>query len=260
MRKAIKQVRSILRPKKIGVCTAWGSPFVWTDPAYNMMNLEHPKGVEIRFFRSSGRDPGRRHMHGVEQAMEWGATHIAFLGPDQIHAEDILVKFTDHMAAGWAAVTGLVPVRGWVPGLSKPFQKIAWKWKEGIDRSQAKLSTEYLEAVSKFGPDYEEIAVVGSGALMFDVSCLEAMRQPWFLEAPASADGRRPSIMDTMFCFRLVTEGGAALLLDRTINIWHVDAFPIDDSYGDRFYDYPKKGQLTQDFGGYLQLSGSHSE
>ena len=244
--KVLEQVQSLLRPKKIGVCTSWGSPFVWMHGAYNMMNLEHPKGVGVRFFPGHGRDPARRHMWGVEKALEWGATHICFLGADQVHDEDILVKFAKHCEDGWAATAGMVPVRGWVPSLEKAFGKVAWKWKDDVNRSGAKLNMDFFEPVFSTGPEYEEIAITGSGALMFDVNCLHLLKKPWFIEAPPNDDASRMFIMDTMFVFRLVTQGHARILLDKTIFITHLEIFAIDETYGDRFYDYPKEQEEVQ--------------
>ena len=140
-------------------------------------------------------------------------------------------------------VTALVPTRGWVKvdGVNKPFQKLAWKWREGVNRKEAKFSTEYLELLNPADGDYQEAVVVGSGALIFDIALLGNLEKPWFREAKPDDDGYRPANMDTGFCWRLVTEAGGRMLADCTINVYHLDVFPIDESYGDRFADWPER-------------------
>lgn len=240
------------RPKKIAVCTAWGSPFSWTHGVYNMANLIRPDGVEVKYIPGFGRDPGRRHMWGVEQAFNWGASHICFLGTDQLHDLDILVKFCKHIVDGWPMVTALVPARSMVDvnGVKKPFQKLAWKWKPGVADNgnirDLKFSAENLEVLNWKDANYQECVVVGSGALMFDIGLLEMLERPWFREADADENGWKPATMDTTFCWRLVTEAGGRLLADCTIDVVHLDIFPIDESYADRFSDWAKKSVPTE--------------
>ncbi len=237
------QIRKLRRPRKIAVCTAWGSPFSWTHADYNMMNLTRPEGIGFKFIPGMGRDPGRRHMWGVEKALEWGASHICFLGADQMHDVDIFEKFVSHIEDGWAAVTALVPVRGWVPvnGVNKPFQKFAWAFKDS--NREAVFDQEHLKLVTPKDGPYIEICCIGSGAIIFDAALLGAMKKPWFREAQADENGRRPASMDTGFVWRLVTEAGARLLCDTTIQVSHLDVFPIDDTFGDRFADWPNNVQ-----------------
>lgn len=239
-----KLSKEIYRPKKIAVCTAWGSPFCWTHAAYNMANLTRPEGVEVIYLPGFGWCPARRHMDGVERAMEWGATHICFLGPDQMHPMDILVKFTKHIENGWPAVAARVPARGWVKGLEdKPFCKIAYKWKKEYEGNVKKPQMDHdcLELIKEEDGPLQEIVVIGSGALMFSVDLLKRMKKPWFIEF-IKDDGSfdRHVHMDTKFTWRLVNEAGGRILCDLTIDIIHLDVFPIDESFGERFKDWPK--------------------
>ena len=164
------------RPKKIAVCTGWSSPFMWTHNAFNTMNLIRPEGIDIRFLMGKGRDPARRHMWGVKRGLEWGATHICFLGADQLHPLDILLKFVKHIENGWPAVCATVPTRGFVPieGVDKPFVKLVWKWKKDKDGNIPKhnMTFDALELASPKDGDLQEVAVIGSGAMMFDVNLL----------------------------------------------------------------------------------------
>lgn len=213
---------------RLAVCTAWGSPFSWTHAAYNMMNLKRPEGVEVMFYPGWGWCPARRHMYGVELALEWGATHICFLGGDQVHELDILVKFWKHIQEKWKVVTALVPARGRLDKEHKPFQVSAWK----------KTGTGFKELDPEDGP-YQAITIIGSGALVFEASLLNKLRKPWFKERVIDDHGNREPTMDTRFVHRLHTEAKADILCDCTIKAKHLDVFGIDPSYGDRFPDWP---------------------
>ncbi len=242
----LEQLRSLRRPKKIAVCTAWGSPFTWTHAAYNMANLERPDGVEVRYIPGFGRDPGRRHQWGVDRALEWGASHICFLGADQMHDLDILKKFCTHIENGWSMVTALINARSLVDvkGVSKPFMKLGWKFKPGVRESgfkDVKFSVDFLDLIDPNEAPYQEAAVVGSGALIFDVDLIKSLEKPWFREAEPDENGWRPATMDTTFCWRMVTQAGGRLLADCTIGSVHLDIFPIDDTFPDRFADFPAK-------------------
>ena len=233
--------KQIYRPKKLAVCIPWGSPFIWMHPAFNFMNLNRPKGVEVKFINGMGRDPGERHLWGAKTAIEWGATHICFLGADQLHPMDILEKFCIHMENGWPACTALVPIRGrvLVDGINRPFQKCAWKWKDpDAPKKSNHLDTNDLSLINKQDGPYQEIVCIGSGALMFSVSLLKALQKPWFREGEPDESGFRSAKMDTTFSWRLCTEAKGRILADLTIDIKHLDVFPIDETYGIRFGDW----------------------
>jgi len=234
-------LRKIYRPKKIAVCIPWGSPFMWMHTAFNLMNLNRPKGVEIKFFNGFGRDPAGRHMWSIKMALKWGATHACFLGADQLHPLDILEKFCVHIENGWSVATAMVPIRGVVAvrGVEKPFQKVAWKWKDPNKPKPEGLPTIYdMELVDPADGPLQEVVILGSGAMLFDINLLHAMKKPWFKEEEANENSHRAAKMDTTFVWRLVREAGARMLCDLTVDIQHLDVFPIDESYGDRFSDW----------------------
>lgn len=245
-----KWAANTLRPKKIVVCTAWGSPFCWTMPAYNMANLLRPEGVEVIFLPGFGWCPARRHNQGVEEALRYGATHMCFLGGDQIHPLDILVKFTKHIESGWAGACARVPARGWAAKdfIDKPFQETAFKWKQHEDPKEdcRQFGGDCMELIDEKDGPYQEIASIGTGAIMFDINLIKGMKKPWFSERILD-DGRyqRMPVMDTFFVYRLVTEMMARIVCDLTIKIQHVDAFPIDASYGDKFDEVPTWNMFT---------------
>jgi hypothetical protein len=244
MGKYLKEVLgNCYRPKKIAVCVPWGSPFIWMHPAFNLMNLNRPEGVDVKYINGMGRDPAARHMWGVKRGIEWGATHICFLGADQLHPMNILEKFCTHMENGWPACTALVPIRGRVvvEGIERPFQKAAWKLKNGDKPRVAKFDTRHLSLVDPKDGPLQEIVCIGSGALMFDVGLLHALEKPWFREGEPDEEGFRAAKMDTTFTWRLCTEAQGKILADLTIDIQHLDVFPIDETYGERFADWTKE-------------------
>lgn len=237
--------KQLYRPKKIAVCVPWGSPFMWMHTAFNLMNLNRPEGVEVKFICGMGRDPAARHMWSVKRGITWGATHICFLGADQLHPMDILEKFCTHMENGWPACTALVPIRGRVvlDGIKKPFQKAAWKWKDKDKPKPVNLTMGDVVLIDPADGPLQEIVCIGSGAMMIDVNLIRALKLPWFREAVPDEEGFRSAKMDTTFVWRLCSEVGGKILADLTIDVKHLDVFPIDDSFGDRFSDWPEKEQ-----------------
>ncbi len=234
-------LKEFYRPKKIAVCVPWGSPFMWMHTAFNLMNLNRPNRVEVKFINGMGRDPAERHMWGIKKGIKWGATHICFLGADQLHPVDIFEKFCSHIEQGWSVATAMVPIRGRVvvKGIEKPFQKVAWKWKDPDKPKTGELpDIDDVEQIDPTDGPYQEIVILGSGAMLFDINLLYAMKKPWFKEAEADEDCHREAKMDTTFVWRLVAEAGARILCDLTVDIKHLDIFPIDESYGDRFGDW----------------------
>jgi hypothetical protein len=167
-------------------------------------------------------------MYGVEFALEWEATHICFLGGDQVHELGILVKFWEHIQRGWKIVTALVPARGRLDKEHKAFQVCAWKAN----------GNGFKEIDTKAG-EYQTISIIGSGAIIFEAALLKKLRKPWFEEEVVDNHCNRVPTMDTRFVHRLHTEAGADILCDCTIKARHLDVFPIDPSYGDRFPDWP---------------------
>jgi hypothetical protein len=166
-------------------------------------------------------------MYGVELGLEWGASHIMFMGADQVHELDILEKFVNHIKNGWKLVTALTPVRGRVDE-GKPFQPVGWKRVGGK-----------FELIDPSDAPYQEIDAIGSGTLLFDVEILKGLKKPWFSETVVDKDYNRDTTMDTKFSYRLVKQSKSKILCDCTIGVKHLDIFPIDPSYGDRFSDWP---------------------
>uniref|UniRef100_A0A6M3JBL5 Glycosyltransferase n=1 Tax=viral metagenome TaxID=1070528 RepID=A0A6M3JBL5_9ZZZZ len=208
------------------------------------MNWIRPEGVEVEFTPGYGRDPAARHMWGLIKAQEWNATHMMFFGADQLADRNILVKLCKHMEDGWSMATGVVPARGILDidgsGTKVAFPRVAWKWKDNLTEEQQRNkrpSIEFLQPITKEGGLLQEGNIIGSGAIIFPLSLINALEKPWFKEIKPDKDGFSKPAMDTFFCYRLITEAGGKMMCDFSINIIHLDVFPIDDSFTDRFDD-----------------------
>jgi hypothetical protein len=227
---------------KLAVCWIWGSPFVWTRSVESMLGLRHPAGVEVQFFRGTGWGPAKRHIDACDKACQWGADHILILGADQIYEPDLLERLWARKQEGYEVVSALVPSRGYIGWLQMvPFQKMAWRLKSnGLDPIAWGASA--IEPIDKNAGDIQRIDFIGSGCILFERAHLEAMQRPWFFESIDHETQRRTASMDTKFCFRLHDEAGAQVWVDTTIQITHLHAMEIDDSFPARFADWSIEG------------------
>lgn len=229
--------------RKLAVCWIWTSPFVWADFAESALQLRHPAGYEVGFFRGKGWSPACRHNHACEQAVGWGADHILILGADQLYEPDLLERLVARREHGCEVISALVPMRGFIPdsGMRKPFQKMAWRI-----RSKGLAAIEWnradLEAIDPMDGDLQRIDFIGSGVLMFDRDHLLALRRPWFFEKVDQQTQQRTACMDSTFVYRLRSEAYAQVWVDTTIQVRHLHAFQIDETFSDRFVDWAVPG------------------
>jgi len=229
--------------KKLAVCWIWGSPFVWSRSVESMLQLRHPEGYGVTFFRGTGWGPAARHISACRQAVDWGADHILILGADQVYDADLLERLVARREAGYEVVSALVPTRGYVSWQDmKPFQPMAWRIKSrGLD--PITWGTDALEAIDAAGEEMQRIDFIGSGCIMFDKDHLLALAEPWFFETVDHVTQRRTACMDTKFCYRLHSEAYAQVWCDTTIKIRHIHPFEVDETFSDRFADWEKPGQ-----------------
>lgn len=243
---------------KLAVGVPWASPFYWTEAHDAMLNLQRPasarnqwgvrEALEVRFFRGKGWCPARRHGDICEQALAWGADLICIMGADQIHPEDTLVKLVDRWNEGCDVIAALVPARGYVGWMGmKPFQRMAWRVKRPLARSIEELNAlvdqpNEREVVDPAEGDLLPINFIGSGVLMFATAHLLMLEQPWFFEKYNPKTMQRLASMDTTFVWRLQTEAGAKVWVDTTIKVQHLHAFPVDETYAERFTDWMTPG------------------
>lgn len=222
---------------KVGICIPWDTPFVWTQPMFTIMNLQCPDGWEKKYFRGEGWCPANRHNAAVTKAMIWGCDYILILGADQLFEEDTLIRLASHVPQ-WDMVSGLVPARGTVEAIGKPFGAFGFKLKPSRQFEVRDQSVE--ENWDRIGPDDppQEIHSIGTGVLLLKSKIFDTMHQPWFKEYVMGGElyARKP-VMDTQFVKHCVFGAGFRLFLDTTVIAKHLDAFHIDLSFMDRFAD-----------------------
>lgn len=230
-----------LKVRKLAIGYPWSSPFIWTKFHENVMNLERPEGLPIRWFRGNGWCPARRHIHICEQAIKWDASHILILGSDQIYPENLLPRLIKrHEIDGCEVITAMVPTRGLVPWVPmRPFQPVAYRFKNGMDAGRYAGWEECQDMVeiidSNSANELERVDFIGSGCIMFPVDDLLTIPKPWFGETFIQEDMRRRASMDTRFMWELKKHAGAQAWVDTTIKIGHINDMIIDDSYQHRF-------------------------
>lgn len=230
---------------KLAIGYPWVSQFVWTFFAENAMNLQRPENS--RWFRGRGWCPARRHIDICEQALAWGASHILIVGADQVHPENMIPRLIERVEEdGCEVITALVPARGNVPQMQmKPFQPMAWRWKPNTKPREYRgydLDHDMLEVINPADGDLQRVDFIGSGVLMFPVDDLLAIREPWFSENFEPARMKRQASMDTRFVWELQRQAGAAVWVDTTISVGHINPFIIDRTYQDRFTDWNEVG------------------
>lgn len=243
---------------KLAVGVPWTSPFYWTEAHDAMLNLQRPGGarnaygtieaLEVRFFRGKGWCPARRHGDICEQALAWGADLICIMGADQIHPDDTLVRLIDRWNEGCDVISALVPARGYVGWQDmKPFQRMAWRIAGagaiGLDAVNALMDRHNeVEVIDPEAGALQRIHFIGSGVLLFSTAHLLMLARPWFSETFNPLTMQRLACMDTGFVWKLQTEAGAKVWVDTTIKVKHLHAFPVDETYAERFTDWMTPG------------------
>lgn len=243
--------------RKLAVGYPWTSPFMWTPFVESTINLRHPEGCEVRYFRGAGWCPARRHIDLCQQAVDWGAELICIIGADQAHPEDMLVRLVDRFNSGCEVVAALVPVRGYVAWQDmRPFQPMAWRFKTNDEMGTTAYrqyrnmhdDADMIHVVKRSDGELVRTNFIGSGVLMFHESHLRALKKPWFYETLDNPeDYTRIANMDCTFVWRLQAEAGATVWVDTTIMVKHVHEFEIDDSYSERFKDWKRPGVGDKD-------------
>lgn len=233
------------RRPKLAVCWIWGSPLGYMDPMESLLELRHPDGVDVRFFRGKGWGPARRHIVACEKALAWGADHILILGADQIYEPDLLERLISrrYEDSRYEVIAALVPTRGYIASsMQRPFQPVAWRLKgQGLVPISGS-AVEHSVPIDPADGDMQRIDFIGSGCLMFDASHLEMLKRPWFAEQIDHKTQIRTACMDSTFVYRLKTEAYAQVWADTTIEIQHLHPFKIDKSFQQRFADWATPG------------------
>lgn len=198
------------------------------------LNMKGPQGCEMRWFRGEGWCSARRHNDIFEKALVWGAEYICILGPDQVHPEDLLIRLMDRVNQGFAIISAVVPMRGYVEGQgSRPFQPMAWR---------RDAETRKFKAIELEDGDIQSIDVIGSGVFMFPAALLGYLKRPWFVDEIDRETGKRKQLDDSLFVWRLRSELRREVYVDTTIKVKHANVFLIDETYQERFSDWVNGG------------------
>jgi hypothetical protein len=230
--------------RKLAVLVPWDSPFFYMDVAFCMMNLKHPEGWEVRFFNGAGWCPAARHNNALGRGINWGANALMFLGSDHYVDDDILIKLIGHLEDGWDMATGWIPSRGiFGDNRSMPFPNMAFVVPD-LDADLGPVGSIQLQdegaglLICADDAPSQEIHMIGTGSLMFKVEVVMDMKLPWFQEI-IKKDGLygRHCIQDSHFVYRCTVENGNSLWLDTSIEQVHLQIFPIDKSFKERFAD-----------------------
>lgn len=232
---------------KLAVGYPWSSPFVYTEFAEHLPNLERPEGVDVKFFKGKGWCPARRHVDLCEQALDWGADLICIIGADQVHPQDMLPRLYKRFEEGYDIVACLVPSRGYLPWVNmKAFQPMAYRFKTSEETGTTKIrqyrdytrDSDMLHIIKREDGEMVKCNFCGSGVLMFHIDYLLSLKKPWFFETVETETYERLACMDSTFVWRLQSEAGGTVWIDTTILVEHLHTFHIDDSFQDRFLDW----------------------
>lgn len=235
---------------KFAVGYPWSSPFIMTDFAAHLPNLERPDGVDVRFFQGKGWCPAKRHIDLCEQAVEWGADLICIIGADQVHPLDLLPRLYKRFQEGYNIVAALVPSRGFISWVDmNAFQPIAYRFKTNEETHTLKTrkyegykkSHDMIHIIKRDEGEMIECNFIGSGVLMFHVDYLLSLKKPWFYEEFDRETQDRVACMDSRFVWRLQDEANGRVYIDTTIMVKHLHIFQIDDSFQYRFTDWKRE-------------------
>jgi hypothetical protein len=230
--------------KKIGIVIPWDTAFIWTAPAFNMLNWQRPEGYELNFIRGVGWCPAARHNDGVEKALEWGSDLVMFNGPDHLCPKDILPRMLQRISEGWDMVQAMVPSRG-VCGIGgNPFHAMSYKIVGDMPKDLPMLTADAKSIkVITYADEPQQSHVCGTGNILMKAEIFDGLQKPYFEES-IKKDNKygRYAVQDSTFVYGCTILGGARLFCDTSIKLVHIDAFGIDETYQERFKD--KKGQM----------------
>lgn len=218
---------------KLCIGWAWEPPMVWSRVTENFLSLQRPENSF--WVRGVGECPTRRHIDICEKGLAGGASHILFVGSDQIHPLDMIPRLIAKIEQnGCDVITALIPTHGGSDKV-KYFQRCAW-----VQNKSGKLGDWDLIDPSK--GDLQRITAIGSGVLMFPTSGLTRIKEPWFkTHYSNNLTYTRIGCMDTEFVHRLDLEAGLELWVDTTIKVKHLISFQVDETFEKRFEDWNDK-------------------
>ncbi len=220
--------------RKLAVCYPGDMASVFMAPFQSMLNIAHPEGCVVKWFRGVGWCQARRRTHGCEQALEWGADLIAQLDVDQIYEPDVLCRLVARFDEGFRVIAAMVPGRCYVKASKMPpFARLAWRSTcEGTD----------WEPVDPAAGDVQECDFPTSACTLFAADDLRQVKMPWFFNKYDTKTMKLVQGEDAVLFLRMKKDLGVKAYVDATIKVKHAHVFGIDETFSDRFADWAEGG------------------
>lgn len=213
--------------QKLAVCYPGDMPTMYASAIESILNIRHPKGYEVRWFRGFGWCQARRRIVMMESALEWGADYIVSLDMDQVYEPDVLERLIARAEEGYLSVSALVPSRGKSPALSHPFAGCGWRLVDG----------ELVEVTPADG-EMVKADFPTSACNIIDSDLIFRLRRPWFKYTYDEKTWEEVEGEDSRFFYRINHELKEDTWIDTTIKVKHCHLFKIDETYSDRFSDW----------------------
>lgn len=224
---------------RLAVCYAGDMPSVYMEAFSSIVNIQNPPDCEVRWFLGGGWCQARRRMDACEKALDWGAEAIVQLDVDQVYDPDILCRLLSRFREGYQVIAAMVPGRGWVDvEKMKPFQRLAWKLIDG---------GKDFEPVDPSEGDVIECEFPTSACLIMDADIFRKLPKPWYSIDYDPDTWEVKAGEDSLFFLNIKKYLGIKSYVDTTINVKHLNVFAIDDTYSERFPDWPKRSEKRED-------------
>lgn len=215
--------------RKLAICYPGDMATVYTLAFESLVNITHPEGCEIRWFRGIGWCQARRRTQACEKALEWGAELIVQLDIDQVYEPDILFRLLARFDEGYRIIAAMVPMRGYVEESKlPPFGGCAWRLLDG---------GKDFEPVRVTEGDVQKADFPTSACVLFAADDLKRLEKPWYFFEYDTKTYKLVKGEDGLFFLRMA-KLGVDSFVDTTIKVKHANVFGIDETFSGRFADW----------------------
>ena len=214
--------------RKLAVCYPGDVPTVYMPAFASIVNIRHPPGCQVQWFKGLGWCQARRRTVACEAAIEWGAELICQLDIDQVYEPDVLCRLVDRFDQGYRIIAAAVPMRGYLP-FSKlpPYGRCAWRSTEG---------GKDFEPLDLTSGEVQEAEFPTSACVLFAAEDLLKLKKPWYFFEYDTRTYEMVKGEDGIFFMRMA-KLGVKSYVDPTITVKHCGTFAIDETFSDRFSD-----------------------
>jgi len=202
-------------------------PTHYASAIESILNIRHPEGYEVRWFRGLGWCQARRRADAAEKALAWDSDLLAWLDVDQVYDPDVLERLVARVEEGYPCVAALVPVRGKSKALDSPFDGAGWRL---VDDQFKQVTPEDGKMVRAEFPTH--------ACCIFKAADIQKLLRPWYAYRFDAKTWEETEGEDSRFFYRLNKELGVETWIDTTIKVKHCHVFQIDDTYPERFRDW----------------------